>query len=236
MNFQSTEIEMFYHRKYKTEFGTDTIVFDSIGCLAVTPEILVNNIINMKVDKKLQQQVADGEALLVAPQGYQVDLKLPIRDIVAKYNLDSGLKVINELRLEIPAETIENDYGIEPPSSVMLIRTSEKDDFFNENQLTDGCRSYVGYYDSTNHNYVFSGLREYVIDVLSSNKDVTDDDENISLIPVDITSESVSSSYSYYYSSASSVLTKVAPAVARPAMARLNLAKAKIRLTYSKKK
>ena len=236
MNFQSTEIEMFYHRKYKTEFGTDTIVFDSIGCLAVTPEILVNNIINMKVDKKLQQQVADGEALLVAPQGYQVDLKLPIRDIVAKYNLDSGLKVIKELRLEIPAETIENDYGIEPPSSVMLIRTSEKDDFFNENQLTDGCRSYVGYYDSTNHNYVFSGLREYVIDVLSSNKDVTDDDENISLIPVDITSESVSSSYSYYYSSASSVLTKVAPAVARPAMARLNLAKAKIRLTYSKKK
>ena len=172
----------------------------------------------------------------MAPQGYQVDLKLPIRDIVAKYNLDSGLKVINELRLEIPAETIENDYGIEPPSSVMLIRTSEKDDFFNENQLTDGCRSYVGYYDSTNHNYVFSGLREYVIDVLSSNKDVTDDDENISLIPVDITSESVSSSYSYYYSSASSVLTKVAPAVARPAMARLNLAKAKIRLTYSKKK
>ena len=65
MNFQSTEIEMFYHRKYKTEFGTDTIVFDSIGCLAVTPEILVNNIINMKVDKKLQQQVADGERVTV---------------------------------------------------------------------------------------------------------------------------------------------------------------------------
>ena len=237
MNFQSTEIEMFYHRKYKTEFGTDTIVFDSIGCLAVTPEILVNNIIKMRVDQKLKQMADDGEALLVAPQGYQVDIKLPLREIVAKYELDSNsLKVINELRLEIPADTIANSYGIEPPASVMLIRTSEKDDFFNENKLTDGCRSYVGYYNSANRSYVFSGLREYMIDVLKSGKAVSDDDESISLIPVDITSETVSSSYSYYYGSSSDVLTKVAPAVARPAMARLNLDKAKIRLTYSKKK
>ncbi|MGN0214489.1 MAG: DUF4270 family protein [Muribaculaceae bacterium] len=236
MNFNNTEVELFYHRKYKTEFDTDTIVFDSIGCMAATPEILVNNIINMQVDEKLKQQVEAGEALLVAPQGYQVDMKLPIREIVEKYLLDSNsLKVINELRLEIPAETIENDYGLEPPSSVMLIRTSEKDDFFKENQLTDGCRSYVGYYDSSSEMYVFSGLREYVIDVLASNRDVTDDDENVSLIPVDISSESVSSSYSYYYS-ASSVLTKVAPAVSKPSMARLDLSKAKIRLTYSKKK
>ena len=66
---------------------------------------------------------------------------------------------------------------------------------------------------------------------------VSDEDENISLIPVDLTTETVSSNYSYYYSSASSsVLTKVAPAVSQPAMARLNLAKAKVRLTYTKKK
>ncbi|MGM9804218.1 MAG: DUF4270 family protein [Muribaculaceae bacterium] len=237
MNFRDTEVEVLYHRKYKTDFGTDTIVTDSTSMLAATPEVLTNNIISMKVADSIKQAVANGEALLVAPQGYQVDITLPIGEIIAKYNLDSSsLKVINELYLEIPVELIENDHGINPPSNVMLIRTSEKDDFFKENQLTDGCRSYVGTYDSENKRYVFSGLREYVKDILSSGNSVTDDDEHISLIPVDITQESVSSSYSYYYSSASSILTKVAPAVNKPSMVRLDLSKAKIRLTFTKKK
>lgn len=237
-NFVNTELEVLYHRKYKTDFGTDTIVTDSAGYMAVTPEILVNNIIKLNVSDKLKKAVADGEALLVAPQGYQVDIKIPIREIIGKYELDGdALKVINELRLEIPAESIDNDYGILPPSNVMLIRSSEKDAFFNENKLTDGCRSYVGSYDSSKKMYVFSGMREYIKDLLEKGNGVSDEDENISLIPVDLTTETVSSNYSYYYSSASSsVLTKVAPAVSQPAMARLNLAKAKVRLTYTKKK
>lgn len=237
-NFSNSEVEVLYHRKYKTTVGTDTIVTDSAGYMAATPEILVNNIINFEVSDKLKQAVADGEALLVAPQGYQVDIKLPIKEIVAKYQLDdNSLKVINELRLELPVEEIENDYGIKPPTSVMLIRTSEKDDFFNENKLTDGCRSYVGNYDSSRKVYVFSSMREYVKDLLSNGKEITEDDENVSIIPVDLTVETVNSSYSYYYSSATStVLTKVAPAVSDASMARLNLSKAKIRLTYTKKK
>jgi len=239
-NFNNSELEVLYRRKYKTEFGTDTIVTDSTGYMAATPEVLVNNIIHMNVDEKLKKAADDGETLLVAPQGYQVDIKLPIREIISKYQLDdNAITVINELRLEIPVEEITNDYGIKPPTSVMLIRTSEKDDFFNENKLTDGCRSYVGNYNSSSKKYVFSGLREYVKDLLDKGEEVTDDDENISLIPVDLTSEVVNSSYSYYYSSSSTVqtvLTKVAPAVSTPSMAKLDLSRAKIRLTYTKKK
>lgn len=237
-NFNNSEVEVLYHRKYKTTVGTDTIVTDSAGYMAATPEVLVNNIIHLDVSEKLKQAAADGEAILVAPQGYQVDLKLPIKEIVAKYQLDNNaVKVINELRLEIPVEEIENDYGINPPTSVMLIRTSEKDDFFNENKLTDGCRSYVGNYDTSRKVYVFSGMREYVKDLLSKGGEITDNDENVSIIPVDLTVETVNDTYSYYYSSSTStVLTKVAPAVSKASMARLNLSKAKIRLTYTKKK
>ena len=117
---------------------------------------------------------------------------------------------------------------------MLLIRTSEKDAFFNEHQLADGCRSYVGTYSESQKKYIFSEIRSYLKDVLESESGLTADDEQVSIIPVDITQEQVSSSYSYYYSSSSSyVLTKVAPAVYRPSMCRLQLDKAKIVLSFT---
>ncbi len=235
MNFSNTEIEVLYHRKYKTEFGTDTIVNDSASYLAATPEILSNNIIRMDIDEKLKSQVEEGAAVLLAPQGYQVDIKVPILDIIAKYNLGKEkMKVINVMSLEIPVEVINNDYGLTPPNYVLLIRTSEKDDFFNENKLTDGRRSYVGEYNPATKKYVFSGLRAYLNDIINSGKEPTADDENISIIPIDITNETVTTGYSYYYGSETSdMLTKVAPMVSRPSMVKLKIDKAKVVLGYT---
>ena len=114
----------------------------------------------MQIDEKLKQRVADGEALLVSPQGYQVDIKLPLSEIIAKYGLDKNdMKVINQVRLEIPAEEITNAYGMTPPANVLLVRTSEKDAFFNEHQLADGRRSYVGTYSESQKKYIFSEIR-----------------------------------------------------------------------------
>lgn len=235
MNFSNTEVELKFHRKYKTDFGTDTIVVDSVSCLAATPEMLSNNMIDMQIDEKLKQRVADGEALLVSPQGYQVDIKLPLSEIIAKYGLDKNdMKVINQVRLEIPAEEITNAYGMTPPANVLLVRTSEKDAFFNEHQLADGRRSYVGIYSESQKKYIFSEIRSYLMDVLNSESGLTAEDEQVSIIPVDITQEQVSSSYSYYYSSSASyVLTKVAPSVYKPSMCRLLLDQAKIVLSFT---
>ena len=235
MSFNDTELEIKFHRKYKTDFGTDTIVVDSVSCMAATPEMLSNNIINMQVSEKLKQRIANGEALLVAPQGYQVDVRLPLSEIIAKYNLGvNDMKVVNQVRFEIPVEEIENIYGLTPPANVLMVRSSEKDAFFNEHKLADGCRSYVGTYDEDNKKYVFSEIRSYLKVVLDSDDGLTPEDEMVSIIPVDITQEQVSSSYSYYYgTSSSNILTKVAPAVSKPSMARLLLDKAKIVLSYT---
>ena len=189
----------------------------------------------MQVSEKLKQRIANGEALLVAPQGYQVDVRLPLSEIIAKYNLGvNDMKVVNQVRFEILVEEIENIYGLTPPANVLMVRSSEKDAFFNEHKLADGCRSYVGTYDEDNKKYVFSEIRSYLKDVLDSEDGLTPEDEMVSIIPVDITQEQVSSSYSYYYgTSSSNILTKVAPAVSKPSMARLLLDKAKIVLSYT---
>ena len=58
------------------------------------------------------------------------------------------------------------------------------------------------------------------------------------IMPIDVTTYTNTSSSSYYYyyanTSTTEVVTKIAPAVSRPSIAKLNLKKAKITLTYSR--
>jgi hypothetical protein len=62
----------------------------------------------------------------------------------------------------------------------------------------------------------------------------TEDDMNFTITPVDVTNYTYSP-YSYYYSSSqSTTVTKISPMVSRPAIVRLLLNKAKIKMTYSK--
>lgn len=63
---------------------------------------------------------------------------------------------------------------------------------------------------------------------------IPDDDIDFTITPVDVTTYT-QSSYSYYYgTSSSTVVTKIAPAISYPALAKLLLNKAKITITYSK--
>ena len=109
----------------------------------------------------------------------------------------------------------------------------------NGDSLANNKDSFYAVYDASSKKYVFSGLRNYILDIINNKGGVASpEDVNFVIMPIDVTTytNNASSSYYYYYSSSSttSVVTKIAPAVSKPSMVKLNLEKAIINLMYSK--
>ncbi len=232
MKIANTQIKLYYHSKQTLDNGNDT-TYSAVGnYFAVTPEIITNNNIDLRIADEVIQMAENGDNVVLAPAGMDLEITFPAREIIDKYRENSGnLAVINTLEFEIPAERIANDYGIEPPPYLLLIRSSDKDSFFANDDITDNRSSFYGEYDSSTKKYVFTDMRSYLLDLISKDE-ITDDDVTFTITPVSLTTESVSSSY-YYYST-TEYIVEVAPYVDMPAMAKLSLDKAKIKLTFSR--
>ena len=87
MNFVRTEFQVFY-RKRSTILETDTTTNNTATYMAATPETLQDNIISLDVDASVKQRVADGQAIILAPAGYEVQVRFPIQEIIDKFNTD----------------------------------------------------------------------------------------------------------------------------------------------------
>ncbi len=233
MHFKSTDMRIYY-RQHDVVDEQDTTYYKTGVYFAVTPEIVTNNNIEMSISPDIQSRVDDGESIILAPAGLDVEVEFPARDIIARYRENKGLiSVINTLSFEIPVEKVTNDYGINPPPYLLMVQSSKKDEFFANNDITDSKTSFYATYNSSTGKYTFTGMRDYIIDLL--NKDViTDEDVMFTLTPVNVSTESSSSSSYYYSTSTTQYLTGVYPYVDSPAMVKLLFDKAKIKFTYSK--
>ena len=233
MNFVRTEFQVFY-RKRSTILETDTTTNNTATYMAATPETLQDNIISLDVDASVKQRVADGQAIILAPAGYEVQVRFPIQEIIDKFNTDVGddLGVINKLELTIPVEDTGTAYDIAPPTNLLMVKTSKKDEFIAGDSLTNNKDSFYATYNSTKRAYVFSGLRAYIMNIIDNQGGAaSDDDINLTITPVDVTTYTTQASY---YQEARTVVTKIAPMVSAPAITRLRLDKAKVKITYSK--
>jgi hypothetical protein len=234
-----TDNEMIaYYRKYVVlTDSTDTVYHKTQSYLTAAPEVITNNNINLEVASSVKQMIANGDIIVQAPAGYEVSLKFPAQEIVNRFKQDAAsLSVVNRLEMEIPVSPISNENGIEPPKYLLLVKTAKKDKFFADKTTTDNINSFYATYNASTHKYVFSSMLNYILNIINDENGVaSDEDINMTLTPVDITTETSSSSSSYYYSSSSTTtVTAIAPAVQKPCIAKLLLGKAKIKLTYSK--
>jgi hypothetical protein len=238
LNIKATELDVYYRQHVYNDDGTDTIYSQAQSYLASTPEVISDNIIRYDVDDAITSMVNSGEALLVAPAGYEVRVHFPIQDIIDKFHANVGRSqaVINSLSLELPVSVPATQYNIQPPTYLLMVKTSKKETFINGDSLTNNKDSFYAVYDSSSKRYIFSGLRNYVLNIINNQGGIaTEDDFDFTITPVDVTTYTYSSSYSYYYGgSTTSTVTKISPMVSRPAIARLLLDKAKIKITYSK--
>ena len=176
--------------------------------------------------------ISEGNVIVQAPAGYEAKINLPVSKLLDKYYelSESGQTVLNQITFTVPAHEITNDKKISAPTYLLFLKSSEKDKFFADKKVTDGVNYIYATYDSAEEKYTFQ-IRGYVKQFIDENKEATADDETISLVPVDMTFEESQSSY---YQTETKVLT-VTPQVSAPTMARIDIAKAKIVATFSKK-
>ena len=166
-------------------------------------------------------------------------MHFPIQEIIDKYkaNIKNNQGIINSLSLELPVSIPATQYNIQPPSHLLMVKTSKKDQFINGDSLTNNKDSFYALYNASSKEYTFTGLRNYVLDIINNHGGIaSEEDMEFTITPVDVTTYTYPTSYSYYYysSTPSSMVTKISPMVSRPAVVCLLLDKAKIRLTYSK--
>lgn len=237
MNFHDIAFDVYYRQNGTTTDGNDTVYQRVKSYMAVTPEVLYNNNISLDVSPAVLGMVDAGEAIVMGPAGYEVEVDFPINDIISKYKEGSstGMSVINTLSLEIPATDVTNEYGVAPPEYLLMVKRSKRDEFFERDTLTDNLDSFYAKYDASTHTYMFEGMRPYLLDIIEEKGGVpSSDDMKFTILPVDVTSYSTTSSYYYTTTSAQSVVTKIAPCVSRPCIAKLLLSKAKIKLVFSR--
>lgn len=225
-----TTMRMYYTRHLTTDDGRDSTVHKIGNYYAVTPEIVSDNIIDLKMSDDLRQRVAQGQTLIVAPTGLDARLTLPVRDIINSYKASvTNLGVINSLSVTVAVEDIPNKYNIGAPPSLLLILKKDKDKFFLDNQLADNLTSWTADYDPKTHTYTFTGLRDYLLQTMKK-ETVTDDDETFMLIPVNILTETSMDSYGQVFTH----VTAVNPYVTEPVMTRVLTDKTKIKFVYTK--
>ncbi len=226
----NTQMKMHYHYDYTDpDTGKDSVMVSVGNYFAVTPEIISNNNVSFNISPELEEQINKGENIVMGPVGLEVDMRFPAPEIIAKYNSSNNpVKVFNSLTFSIPAESIENDFGISLPTYLLMIISKEKDSFFANNKLPDNVTSFYAEYDSSTKSYSFGEMRRFILDLMSK-ETITEEDYTFKIVPVSAMFEEEQSGY---YST-TYVLSMMTPYMSAPVMGKLNLDKAFIRLSFS---
>lgn len=232
MQFERTSITMNFTQYQKNEATgkTDTTVVEQ-EYYAVAPEVINNNNISLRLDESLKARIDAGEAMMVAPAGYNARLRFPAPEVMASYRAHGGLiAVLNAVTLEIPADTIATG-GLAPaPTYALMVLEKDLPEFFAQNKLPDDKTSFYATYNSTTRSYTFSALGTYISSLLERETAPTEEDYTFCIVPVTINFElDMTSYYQQKY-----IVSEVIPYVSGPSVAVLDLAKAKVKLTYSK--
>ncbi len=230
----ATIMSLNYHITSKNDAGRDTTIYYEGNYYAVSPEIITNNNITYTMSQSLEQKYQAGENMLVAPTGIDVEMEFPINNILDNYINGAGkISVINSLSFALPVELIENDYGINPPPYILMVRSDKKDEFFAKNKITDNLTSFLGTYNSSTKQYDFPDMRAYLSDRIANGK-ASIEEYTFTLTPVTVNTETDSSSSYYYYGTTTSTVSSIVPYIETPAMVKILLDDAKIILSYSK--
>lgn len=228
-----TTMSMYLRKIY---IPTDSVTPDTLDAVhtyyMVTPEVLSNNNLTYHMAEPLRKMIDEGHTVMVAPAATEIELEFPLPELIASYRKqNNAMSVINSLTLDIPADSIVNGFNVTPPPYVLLVLKKDRDEFFAENRLNNNRTSFYATYSSSTGGYYFSGLQNYLAEMLEK-EEITADDYTFSLVPVQINFENMVNN-SYYSTSTEQSVAEILPYLVKPVMADIRLDKAKIKFSYS---
>lgn len=236
-NVQKAQMILYYYRLKEMLVPVDTTsemrqvhVRDSVTLFSTAPEVVSLNSISMTVAQSLINRIQEGEAVIIAPSGYNVNIHVPFDEVLNKYNQTTKeLTVVDNLFFSIPASAITNEYGIGVPPSLVMVKTKDADRFFSENLIPDEKTIFWAEYNATAGEYKFDSMRQFLLNLIESGETLEEDDLEYTLIPVTLTKEDKQISYSETIK----IVTACSPYVSKPVMTILDLENAKLKFTYS---
>lgn len=238
LNFSDTEFLTYWTRTEKVRKVVDgvsvlqdTVITDSTSLFAISPEVLSANLLRLTPAQSVTDRIAQGQLILQSPAGYDVELDFPADNILERYLTDSfSLGVVNTLTFTLPVTTPANSYGMTPPPYLLMVKSSRLEEFFAQNMVpqTDDTDAFWAAYDSDKGQYVFSNMRPYIVALMKEGR-AEADDMRFTLVPVNITTETVG-----YSGSERTVVTRCTPYIAHPSICVVDLGRSKVKFTYSR--
>lgn len=145
---------------------------------SATPEVLqCSQVENTNMEHLL---TSSDTTYLKTPAGICTEMALPVNDILEGHQLDSISKVTFTL-----ACYNSKDYDavdVDAPTSLLLVRRNEVDDFFLQHKLADGLTSFVASYSSSLNSYTFTNIAPLI---RQCKKDSVDENWNkVVIVPV----------------------------------------------------
>ena len=238
-NIESAYIAVFYYNLEQTTTinDNDTIVsVKHVGNITfpftVSPEVLSSNNISYKPSQQVieKNEEEDGQVVVTTPGGYLASFSFPAQPLIERYKeKNSHLSTVNDLILYLPAQSFDSKSGIGLAKNLLMVKTSEYNDFFKNNKTPDNLSSFTGVYDSENERYYFTTMRNYFLDLLDKEK-ITQEDLEFTILPVEIETETQSN---YYSTNTTTYVTKCVPYTSKPTMTLLKTDEAMVTFSFS---
>lgn len=236
-NITSMKLVTYFHYLANKTTVTDSTsvtkqvhVKDSVALLATAPEVLSSNNITYRVASSITRMWDEGKTVITTPGGYQARITLPARKIIESYKKnEANMSVISNLTLSIPATGIDNDFGIGIAPNILMVKTSELENFFKGNRIPDNENSFWAAYSSNTGRYYFSSLRNFILPLIDK-AEITEEDTDFTLVPVEVITEDVKNNYT---GEVTTYVTDCRIYTLKPTMTLLSTDKAQLSFTYS---
>lgn len=239
-NVRSVQTRLYYHyitptRLLKDSVYIDTIktVRDSVTLFTTAPEVSSLNHLTLNFSDALISRINAGENIIVTPTGYNIDIRFPLPEVVNRYKeTTNAMTVLDNLTLSIPASEIKNDYGISTAPTLLMVKTSELKEFFENNKAPDGETSFWAKYNSDTQQYEFDSMRKYLQNAIENSDDINESDYQFTLVPI----STILQYKQVGYNQTESFVAACTPYLEKPTMTLVDLENAKIKLTFSLQK
>lgn len=237
-NITSAYVAVFYHSLVEstTISGSDTIKTQKpvpyvTYPFTVSPEVISSNNITYTPSENIVNwnNEENGEIIITTPGGYIAEFNFPAQALIDRYEeKDTHLSTVNDLLLYIPASSYAEDVNLSVAKTLLMVKKSEYEEFFQKNKTPDNLSSFTGVYDSEKERYYFTTLRNYFIELLEK-ETIEPEDVQFVLVPVEIETETNNS----YYGPGTTYVTKCVPYTSKPTMTLLKTKDAMVTFSFS---
>ncbi|KAA6327504.1 hypothetical protein EZS27_023518, partial [termite gut metagenome] len=172
-------------KNLQKENGEDSLYYASRTFAATQEVIQAHQFKN--AEEKLEEKIKETDwTYIKSPAGIFTQVTLPIQQIADELEKDT----INSVKLAFTYYTpsSENEFSMQPPAELLLVRKKDMENFFETNQLPDNITSYFARRNAYAANqYTFNNIKALIVACIAEKEKETDWDKVV-LVPVKINS------------------------------------------------